>query len=350
MLNGVFTRSAGGCGLGAFEPVLERLQRDSTVIPDPCARLQPWRQFSGPYSRVLQLRVAAPSPHEDLFVKMFVPEKDTPDEIARQKRYFNSERTRATQANAALANRPGLRAPRIVAAFEDLLAIVSEREKGVRLDRLFKRLVLLRSAAALRQTEAALTRVGQWVRAFQDGVAVRNPAYRRDDREYLDVRLRNLTETPGGAFTGAHRRMLLETYDTWTARLVPDDFRVVPIHADLCPSNVFVRDDGITVLDFAMSCDGNQFMDLAQLDMHLRSMCNRWRVADAVTQRLERALFSGFDPNLRSDLPLLRLMLLRHGVCHLMMCAAPARGPMRLLHRRGVRRRVAWTLHEAQAA
>jgi Phosphotransferase enzyme family len=350
VLNGALTRPARGRGLDPFEPVLERLQRDSTAIPDPCARLQPWRQFSGPYSRVLQLRVAAPSPHQDLFVKLFVPVKDTPDEIARQKRYFDSERTRAIQANAALANRPGLRAPRIVAAFDDLLAIVSERETGVRLDRLFKRLVLRRSAAALRHTEAALTRVGQWVRGFQDGVPVRNPAYQRDDREYLDVRLRNLTETPGGAFTGAHRQMLLETYDAWAARVTPEDLRLVPIHADLCPSNVLVRDDGITVLDFAMSCDGNQLMDLAQLDLHLRSMCSRWRVADAVTQRLERALLSGFEPNLRSDLPLFRLMLLRHAVCHLMMCAAPRRGPMRLLHERRVRRRVAWTLHEARAA
>ena len=350
MLSATLTRPAGRFRLGPFEPVLARLKLDSTAIPDSSARLQPWRQFSGPFSRVLHVRIAAASPREDLFVKVFVPETDTPEEIARQRRYFDSECTRSAQANAALAGHSGLRAPRIVAAFEDLLAIVSERETGVSLERLFKRLVLRRSAGALRQTEAALTRVGQWVRGFQDGVPVRNPAFQKDYREYLDVRLRRLVETNGGAFTRAHRQKFLDAFDASAARLAPDDLRLVPIHADLCPSNVLVRDDGITVLDFAMSSDGNRFMDIAQLDLHLRSMCSRWRLGDAVTERLQTALFAGFDPDLRPDLPLFRLMTLQHTVCQLTLCAVPARGPMRLLQERRLRRRIAWSLRVAQAA
>jgi hypothetical protein len=298
----------------------------------------------------MQVRVAPPGRHPDVFIKLFVPRNDAPEEIARQRYYFNSEWTRATHAHTALAGTPDLRVPRLVAVFHDLCAVVTEQETGTSLDRVFRRLVLQRTEAAVRRTESALACVGRWLRAFQAGVPVRNPAFSKDYREYLDIRLRRLVDLLPGSFTEVERRAFLNVFDANAMRLAPDDLRVVAIHSDFCPANIFVSDGRIAVLDFAKSADGNQFMDLAHLDLHLRQMAHRWRLGTAVAHRLETALLTGFDPALRPERPLFSLMLLQHLVCHLAMQAAASTGALSRFEHRRLCKRVAWSLQTAKAA
>lgn len=332
-----------------FAPVLDRLQLDSASLFGPDARIEPRRAFSTRFSRMMRVHVARAARHDDVFVKLFVPTTDAPEDAARQRRYFDAEWTRAMHANAALAATPDLRGPAVVAVFPDLSAIVTAEERGISLDRLFRRLVLRRTEAIVRRAETALTRVGRWLRVFQDGVPVRNPAFSKDYRAYLDIRLCRLVQLRRGSFTEAQRQAFLAVFDANAGRLASDDLRVVPIHADLCPSNIFVDDDGITVLDFAKSSDGNKFMDLAHLDLHVRQMARRWHLGAAVAHRLEAALLTGFDADMRPDIPLFALMLLQHLVCHLAM-QADTRGALNLLEHRRLSKRVAWSLQTAQAA
>jgi hypothetical protein len=88
-----------------------------------------------------------------------------------------------------------------------------------------------------------------------------------------------------------------------------------------------------------MSSDGNKYVDLAHLAFHIQLIARRWRLGSALADRLGCALLGGYDPELRQDAPLFKLMLLQHSVCHLAWYAAKFRG---WADERRLRRRVAW--------
>src|SRR5206468_11644897 len=112
-------------------------------------------------------------------------------------------------------------------------------------------------------------------------------------------------------------------------------------HADLCPANVLVSDAGITVLDLAMSSDGNRYVDVAHLDFHVKLAARRWRLQSSLVRALEETLLREFDPELRADQPMFALMRLQHAACHLAAAAPRATGVMR---EQAFRRKVRWTL------
>ncbi len=326
----------------AFAPVFARLQADAAALfGSAIRRIDTGREVVGQSCRLLPVRVQTQSTTVDLFVKWFVGSGEMSDERERLSRYFQWESERTLQAAAAFASSTTLGVSRIIASFPDLLALVTERSPGAGLDRVLRRLALIRSVKTVNAAAAALHRVGEWVRGFQRGVPVRNSAFRKDYREYLDIRLRALAASGRGGFTDDHRRACLAAFEAFARQINTTDLALVPIHADLCPANVLVRNTGITVLDLAMSSDGNKCVDLAHLAFHVRLLGQRWRLGAALVDRLERALLGGYDPDLRADAPLLKLMMLQHGVCHLAACAGRVDG---WIDERRLRQRVDWTL------
>jgi ribosome modulation factor len=320
---------------------MERLRRGS----DPGSAIDgPFRivhRAAGSTTSVTRVRVQTSSGPSDLFVKRYVPPDRQPETIARVQRYFTSECQRSAQACTALAGQPSLRAPTVLASFPDLLVIVSAAEEGVGLDRVLRSALLFGREPAIRRATGALVRVGEWVRRFQAGVPIRNGRTPRDVREYIDVRLRGLGARGHRSFRDADRSALLEVVDRLIASIPPDDFRVVAVHADLCPANILVRHDGISVLDFQMSSDGNRMADLAHLRFHVYKSAARWRGGADIRSRLERALLSGYEAGLNGAHPLFKLMTLQQNVCWLTEIGASMSPRARLLGPLLMRRRVA---------
>ena len=324
-----------------FAPVLARLESSAeTLFGGAIRRFETGRAIEGPSARLLPVRIHTSSASVDLFVKRFVPAGDVPEAFERAARYIQWESERTLQAAAIFRSSPALGVSRVVASFPDLLALVTERCPGTGLDRVLRRLAIVRSGKAMNRAVAAFSRVGEWLRRFQAGVPVRNPAIRKDYREYLDIRLRALAASARSGFTDDHRRTLLHVFETVRRQVDAADLALVATHADLCPANVLVRDGGVTVVDFAMSSDGNRYVDLAHLALHLRLLGRRWRLG-SVVNRLERALLEGYNPDLGADAPLLKLMMVQHSACYLAGGAAKARGWM---DERVLRGRVAWAL------
>jgi Phosphotransferase enzyme family len=340
--------AGGSCSASAshvFAPVLARIHANGPALfGSAVCSVETADEIVGVASRLLPVRVRTGTATVDLFLKRFVPVGGGPEELPRLRRYLDSEVERIRQAAAVFQPASAPSVPHVVACFPDLLALVTERAAGDGLERVVMRLGLFRSRKAFDATRLALERVGGWIRRFQAGVPVRNPAFRKNYREYLDIRLRALAALRRGGFTEDHRRALLTFFDRHEQRLAADDLALVAIHADLCPANVLVRDTGVTVLDFAMSSDGNKFVDLAHVDFHVKLLARRWRLPPAVVRKLENALLQGFDPALRSDVPLFKLMRLQHMVCHLAGSAPRANGVIREWR---LRRRLQWGLRMA---
>jgi hypothetical protein len=329
-----------------FAPVLERIQANGHVLfGTAVVRIETDDEIVGSSGRVLPVRVRTDAATINLFLKRFLPAGDgTPEELSRLRRYLDSEVERAGLAAAGLDPTSALSVGRVVTCFPDLLALVTERAAGEGLDRVLMRIGPWRSGRAIDAALLALGRVGEWIRRFQSLVPVRNPAFRKDYREYLDIRLRALAASPRAGFTDDHRRALLTVFDAHARQLAASDLALVAIHADLCPANILVRDTGITVVDFAMSSDGNKFVDLSHLAFHIKLIARRWRLSAAIVRTLENALIQGFDPALRTDVPLFKLMTLQHMVCHLAASSSRLSGVVREWR---FRRHVQWGLRMA---
>jgi Phosphotransferase enzyme family len=309
-------------------------------------RLERREEHAGGFTRVLRLRVCAGSRREDVFVKTFVPRSTEAEEIGRQRGYLDAETERLAAAARAFERTPGLQVPRLIASLPDALTLITAGLRGTRLDAVLRRALLIPTPGAVRRAEMALRSVGEWLRRFQQQMPPRDPAaVHKDYRAYLDARLRQLAGTPGGAFTASDRRAALADFDALAARLSADDRQPAAAHADLCPANVLVTDDGVGVIDLAMSTDRLRTLDLAHMYFHVELMARRRPAPRRVVARLQRALLDGFSPAFDPQSPLFRLMLLQHAVCHLVQCAdsrpnAAASRPFR--------RRMAWALHLAR--
>jgi Ser/Thr protein kinase RdoA (MazF antagonist) len=301
-----------------FPNVISRLSADSsTYLGVRAASLSAVSELAGQFTRVQRLRVDGGESTFYIFVKLFTPTSTAHDEEARQRRYLAAEYERTLEAALALQQTPSLSVPRVIAYFPDLFALVTREAPGERLDRLLKRFAVIRTAAAKERLCRALGRVGEWVRRFQAGVPVRDPLSRKDYAAYADERLRALVAAGAGGFRERHRTAVRSAVEAHLTLIPADDLAAVAVHADLCPANILVRDDGVTVLDLAMSTDRTRYLDLAHLHFHLSLAARRLRLGSDLARTLQGALLHGYDPHLRADEPLFRLMLTQHVVCHL---------------------------------
>jgi Ser/Thr protein kinase RdoA (MazF antagonist) len=209
----------------------------------------------------------------------------------------------------------GLSAPRPIACYPELLALVTERVEGVSLQELLARARAFPSRAAVDDLSLTVRRVGAWIKEFQafDGPA--GNISLDEMRSYLDKRLQPLAD---GYVIGADVRLgLLRHFDELAGRVSASDLETVPIHADFTPENVLIHNGDVSVLDFTMAKRGAQYLDLSHMLLHLDLLKAKPWFRPTVVETLITALVAGFDPTLRTDHPLFQLLLLQHVVCHL---------------------------------
>ena len=320
-----------------FAAILEHLQTDSQqYFGTPWARCDVLATHDRPYSSVVRLVAHTPEGDRTLYAKTFKPRNDTPPELERQRQYLSTEYERTRLATQAFASMPHLGVPRLIAWFPDLMAIVTEEAQGIGFDGILKRLALTRTRGARETAMTALQRVGEWLRVFQSRIPA-DPLQRKDHRRYLERRLQALTRL--GAIAQDDSDRLLASFDDQWARISYEELNPVATHADLCPANILVARDRVTVIDLAASLDRAKYLDVAHLYMHLTLAGRRLHLGRGLTEQLRQTLLQSFEPGLRTDVPLFRLMLLQNvAVYYLFLVQSqPAGLRQRLLHGRQLR-------------
>jgi len=278
---------------------------------------EPVAIFDRPFSTVARLRIV---PHEAApfyaFTKIYKERPPRPYETARTTAEVVEQEFAATlRLHTALSGRPGFASPRPIARFPEHGAIITGELTGRPLDRVLRRA----RGVSTPLLQSVATRIAAWLRAYQTSAATgETSCWSRDEgRAYLDDRLRYITP---GFLAPEQRARALALFDALAGQVTGDE-PLVPIHADLCPSNILVLPGGgVAVLDFATAQHGTRFHDLAHLYMHLELCRNRWRQRIGISQ-VQEALLAGFahEPAMRD--PLFRLMLLQHVVCHVTQVA-----------------------------
>lgn len=337
----LYRRSAPGRIAPAFLPIVQQLDSNSVqYFGKPLSKVEPTQEIVGRLSRVLRLRIEAGDRVVSIFVKRYEPRTGSPEEAVRFRRYVVNESTRTLLAARGATESAGV--VRIIACFPEHFALVTEAAEGVGLDRLFRRLAIVRTASARQRVHRALARVAAWLRIFQASVPS-GKTRTRDYRRYVDVRLSELAGADHVRF-GAIHRTALEFFDACHPLLATADLAPVAVHGDLCPSNILVRDNAVTVLDLGMSGAGTRYEDLAHVYFHLELAGRRMLFGDALVDSLQRTLLEEFEPCLDAQAPLFRLMLLQQATCYLSQIARRENTNTDTLMEWQRRRRIAWCI------
>jgi aminoglycoside phosphotransferase (APT) family kinase protein len=327
-----------------FETVLAALQADSLrCFGTSQITLRPRRVFAGPFSRVLEVEVFGTGQPLTVFVKVVKPRADTAEELQATGRNVTREFETLTKVQAALLREPQLAAPRPVACYPELHALVTQRLEGEPLARVLSTLRGVPSSSAIDRVVGVMRNVALWLNTFQAMDEPGSPVSLERMRSYLDARLRPLAELR--VCSWSLREGLLAYFD-WRARDVPaGELTSRPVHADFTPENVIVGTGSIGVLDFTMAKQGARYLDVAHLYMQIEMLKARPWFRPAVIDLSTTALLSGYDNSLQADRPLFDLLLMQNVVCSVLQTAqtnVTGSIPARLLAEHVRRRQLKW--------
>jgi hypothetical protein len=214
-----------------------------------------------------------------------------------------------------------LRCVEPIVCYDDLLGVVTNEVTGLPLNGVIaKNAAWPTSASRVGALELALSRLGRWMATFQQVAPAPEPLPLSLDavRQYIDTRLRALTNLPRAAFSESDRRDVLAYFERRAAEVPSRDLVEVPVHGDIVPSNVIVRDDAVTVLDFGMYSRGSKYLDVARLYTQLHFYTAKPQYRPRLIGTLQQAVLAAFEPGLRADNPLFEICAVQHVVCHLL--------------------------------
>ena len=319
-----------------FGPILDRLPADAgSFFGATSLQFEPVACVERPFSFVLRLAVSRPGeqkPAAHLFVKASKPKiVDGRSDGMRLRVVRDYEINQ--RAYKWLSSYAGVGAVPPVACYPEHLAIVTQEVPGTTLlEYLTRNARWIPGSARLRELSATMAGVGRWVRLFQQLDPTADRIAVEVLREYVDDRLRRMVGAAG--YDERFRHRVLSHIDRLASRLTPNDLASVRIHADLSLGNVLVADGAIVVLDFAMSRHGTRLHDLARLFLQLELLAIKPVFRSSTLRPLQAALLEGFDPALRAQDPLFRLLLLLHRVNNLgSLTFKPGHGTERLYNR-----------------
>lgn len=306
------------CDIAGFETLLATLRSGAEqFFGDARAIIQPTARIQRPFSALLRLRIDADGRQFGAFLKVSRPRRPGEEGVEQIQRWVVREYDATVNLHEALKGRPGLTAVRPIAMFPDELALLTEEVVGERFDRVVRRALWGREP--IEAVEQVAERIGEWIRTYQRVTEVEGTLSLAERREYLDVRLRQLT---GDVITPADREHALKRGDDLAPRVSHADLGLVAIHADLNPTNILVGTGGaVTILDFAMAKTGARYHDIAHLFLHMERL--RWRPHPrrSLVGSLQAAVLRGYDETLTPSDPLFGLMLLQHAACYISQLA-----------------------------
>ncbi len=324
-----------------FGPVLSRLEPDVTAHYGlRQARLVPAGVEERPFSQLLRLQVCCGDDSRTvshLFVKIYKPKPLPGGPDAMRDRVANDfEATR--RVYAAMLPHGDVGAVPPVACYPDLLAIVTEQVDGpTLLEYLGKRAAWTRTGGAVDDLAETMRRVGRWIRIYQATDVREGQVTIEHLHAYIEHRLNRLVQH--GAVTDGYRQRLLSHVDALGHTAAPEDLHEVAVHSDLALGNVIVSGTRIVVLDFAMAKRGTRLHDLTRLAVQLDLLSVKPQFGSRVIRRLQLAVLEGFDPALRMDRPMFRLLTLLHRVNHLTTLTVNRFSPAEAVYNALVRRR-----------
>lgn len=300
-----------------LEATIQALGRDAIrLFGGPTPDLSVTARLSRPFSEIAKVRVGARDGPTSVFVKVARTGPGRPDRSELRRRVVRDfELNQSLHAFMKVCK--GLSVVRPVACYPDHLAIVTEEAPGetllVHLERRARWWPGLSTRSRLIQD---FERIGAWLRSFQSAIPVDRVEDLLETRQYIDVRLKRLVDSPRAGFSEGDRLAVLRAVDLCAGAVTQQDRRSVAAHADFALGNILIDASCVTVLDFAMGANGLRLHDLAHLYMQLDLLTMKPSFRRQTVSALQRALLAGYQEPDVSASPLFRMLLVQHRACH----------------------------------
>ena len=223
----------------------------------------------------------------------------------------------AAQALAfTLKGETTLSVPDVVAFYPEIPALVWGEVGGETLEAMAARVARgIPRAEGLARLEQAFHGAGRWLRVLQDGAAVEEREFSLDEMaEYIDVRLRRISELGPRGMDIYWRARVKRVFTQ--ARLQGAALGLTAVHGDFSMSNIMFDGTRVVAIDFSRFGIGSRYYDVTRLYHQLGLLLHKPWYLPSTIARLRRALLNGYDPSLRPDQPMFRLLLIQHLLCH----------------------------------
>jgi aminoglycoside phosphotransferase len=271
-----------------------------------------------PFSELTRVQFDGPQGPLSFFVKVVRPVRPGAEERERLARRVRTDYDLSRRLYDAMPRPGGFSVVRPVACFPEHLTLVTEESRGVTLLRLIEtQATWWPEARAIARLERVASRVGQWLRVFQQV-----PVDAADDQvtvrrlpEYIDLRLRRLAGSRA-AFTESDREQVLDGIHRRLAATSAEESAPVSIHGDVALGNILADDDAIVVLDLVMATHGTRYHDLAQLEMQLDLLTFKPQFRRTVIEAMKASLFDGYGDRSIVSRPLFEVMRALHAANH----------------------------------
>ena len=200
----------------------------------------------------------------------------------------------------------------------DQLLIATEEAIGKTLSQCLVDIKLFPSSQQLSETLYYLKNVGKWQQHFQKVAKAPDLQFSHDwIKEYLDVRLKELTNDKRRKFPCFYRDKILNYIDRKWPDLTEKELKMNLSHGDFALGNIIINSDTITVLDFGNVVSDSFLLDISRVYHQLFLMTIKPVYRKKNIEKLQTSLLEGFGIPEARTLTMFRILLIRNTLTHL---------------------------------
>ncbi len=275
------------------------------------------RVFTRPFSYISRTRISGDQGDRIVYVKLYRNRSNRTHERCMEKIVEDYRVARFWYDKFADSQQYQVVRPTMV--IPEKYLFVTEESKGENLFNLIlKNAKWMPSSANMDMLCKHLRNVGGWL-GYKKTIMT-DPADRynlMDLKEYMDVRLKILLETPTIGIDEVYRKRILDFVDESVEQIPNSDLLMSTSHSDFNPGNILVNDATVTVLDFGRLVKECFLLDASKLHFQLWLLTLKPIYRPGTIRHLQSALWEGFgDPGIEQRM-IFRLIMIRNILTHL---------------------------------
>ena len=315
-----------------YERIVARLSEDhERYFDEPMPPVfTPILSIRRPSSELVKCHVQTTRRSLNLYVKFFLVKKDSAEYYERVTRRIQQDAEITSELYKTLAPTSLYAVPRIVACFlEDRVMVMEESEGQPLLDLIMQKGRGNPSTAALDELTEYCHNIGAWLKNFQylTRTTTKQTIHWDDFIEYINIRLAKLESSPRFLKRG-NPESIRHALKKILQDAPQNEFFSCGVHSDLALSNILVKTDRITVLDFSMYKIDCHYNDPAYFYTRLDNLLYQPFFKKYVIREIQESFLSSYESKNAIENLIFRSYYIRHKINYLVDLAMTYHLPM----------------------
>jgi len=298
-----------------YERVIEHFQGNAEAYfgASFSLKITPELIIRRPLSEVVKCAAFGKNKQLVIYMKFFRVDKCKDEGQAQVMHRIRNEVTVTKKLYGSFPENQSNSVPRMIAFFPEEMSIVTEECKG---EQLLKQIANSAKGypgkKVMDELSAYCHLVGQWLKQFQ-----KTPAIDLNHKDtppslidYVDIRLKRLLAQ--ARFKEQDRQDVLRYLEQQLGQSSDEKKSLCPAHGDLSLSNILVKKNQVSVLDFAMYRMDTPYLDPSYFCHQLEDFLAAPFFRKKTISILQKAFLDAYDPTFDSNAPIFLAYRVRH--------------------------------------